>query len=135
MPRFKIIKGEGLNATIEKSNHAPTEFTIESVKKHVEAVKTTIKEMDAKIGLEKAMLSNIEKNHSAILKLSEKLRQACYLQMKSKMAILQAEEKLKALKGSMDEYNEELEEVKEQTGIDLIKMIEDEEAKKQEIKK
>jgi len=37
--KFKIIKGEGLKATIEKSEHEPTQFEVINVKNHCEAVK------------------------------------------------------------------------------------------------
>ena len=121
MPKYKIIKGKGIEATIEKSEHAPTEFEVKNVAEHVEAVNKTIKETEAKISLEKAIITNIGNQHPGVLAMNEQLRQACYLYMKSKLALVPAKEGLKQLNESMDEYKEELNELKEQTGIDIWK--------------
>ena len=117
--KFKIIKGEGLKATIEKSEHEPTQFEVINVKNHCEAVKKTIKELGAKIKLEEAMISNIERNHKELQNLDETLIQACYLLTKSKLAILPAQEKLDELNGSMKEYQKEIDLLEEQTGIKI----------------
>ena len=121
MPKYKIIKGEGLEATIEKTEHEPTEFEINTVMVHVEAVEKTIKELEAKISLEKAIIKNIEDQHPGVVALNEQLRQSCYLYMKSKLAIVPAKGQLDKLKKSMKEYKEELNELKDQTGIDIWK--------------
>lgn len=121
MPKYKIIKGESLEATIEKSEHKPTEFKVSDVVAHVEAVEKAIKELESKISLEEAIVKNIEKQHPAISKINEQLKQACYLSLKSKLAIVPAKDKLKQLKESMEEYKSELKELKDQTGIDIWK--------------
>ena len=121
MPKFKIIKGEGLEATIEKSEHKPTKFEVKNVVEHIGAVDKAIKETEAKIGLEKAIIANISKQHPQVLKINEQVRQACYLFMKSKLAIVPVQDQLDKLKDSMKEYEEELNELKDQTGIDIWK--------------
>jgi len=121
MPKFKIIKGEGLEATIEKSEHKPTEFEVSNVKDHIEAVEKSIVEITAKLGMEKATVTNIENNYPGVKVLEEETKQACYLMLKSKMEIVPLEDKLKQLKDSMEEYKEELKELKDQTGIDIWK--------------
>ena len=117
--KFKIIQGKGLEATIEKTEHKPTEFKVKDVKNHCDAVEKTIKELSAKIKLEEAMISNIERNHKELQNLDETLIQACYLLTKSKLAILPAQEKLDELRKSMKEYKEEIDLLEEQTGIKI----------------
>jgi len=63
------------------------------------------------------MIINIERNHKELQNLDETLIQACYLLTKSKLAILPAQEKLDELKGSMKEYEKEIDLLEEQTGI------------------
>lgn len=121
MPKYKIIKGKGLEATIEKSEHKPTSFEAKKVKEHLDAVEKTIKELTAKIGMEKATVVNIDNNYPEIKKLKEETKQACYLSLKSKMATLPLEDKLKELEESLKEYKKELKEIKDQTGIDIWK--------------
>ena len=119
MPKFKIIKGKGLEAIIEKTEHLPTTFSLDKVKEHINAVKKTIKETDAKISLEEAMVKNIERNHPGLDTLSEELKQACYLLLKSRLAILPAQAHVDELKKSLVEYNEELKEIEDQTGLKI----------------
>ena len=121
MPKYKIIKGDGLEAVIEKTEHEPTQFEAINVKNHLEAVEKTIEELEAKIKLEEAIITNIENNHPGIKVIDEELKQACYLSIKSKMAIIPAKQKLDELNKSMDEYKKELKEIKSQTGINIWK--------------
>jgi hypothetical protein len=118
MPKFKLISGEGIEATLEKSEHAPTQFEIKSVKSHYDAVTKAVTELEAQIRLEEAIMNNVANNHEIMI-LSDEIRQACYLYIKSKMAITGAQDKLDGLKQSLSEYDKELAEVKEQTGLDF----------------
>jgi uncharacterized coiled-coil DUF342 family protein len=122
MPKFKIIEGEGIDTVMEKSEHLPTQFNVKDVKTHLDAVNKAITELEAKIKLEEAIVGNIERNHPGILVLEEEIRQACYLYMKSKMAIVPAQEQLDGLKKSMEEYKEEIDSMAEQTGINIFEL-------------
>lgn len=94
--------------TIINRHNLTNEFTIESIEDHQESLKKSQKEIVSQIGLTKAVVANIAKNHAYIGKMSdEALAIAAYL-YENKKVLAQADAKLKEIKKTIKKYDETL---------------------------
>lgn len=120
MPKYKVISMEDDTIKIEKTDFK-VEFATKEVKEHYENLQKALKECEAKISLEEATQTNIINNHSEVKELKEEIKQACYLLIKSILDIQPFVQRSQQITKALKEYDEELEEIKKQTEIDILK--------------
>lgn len=118
MPTYKILEGEGLEATIEKTGFTTT-FTMKPVKEAIEKNKQTIRELDSMIKVEKAKMVNVENNHEIVKTIDplEAVAVAVWQRAKDKVSELEAQQA--EVQRFNDEFEPELKEIEEQTGITI----------------
>lgn len=81
-------------------------FTIEDLEGDMDRLDRMHKEADAQVGLSKAAIDNIERNHKMVAKMSdEQLATAAYL-YETKQVMAKAEKTLKDVKVARKQYNE-----------------------------
>lgn len=94
--------------TIISRSNLTNEFTIEALETHQESLKKSEKEIVAQMGLTKAVVENVTRNHPLVAKMSdEALATAAYLH-ENKQLLAQAEAKLKEVKKTIKKYDETL---------------------------
>jgi uncharacterized coiled-coil DUF342 family protein len=118
MPKYRITEGEHLDAVIEKSDYAFT-FNFGDVKAGYDYALKLKKEIDAKIRYEQAVQKNIEENHPGIVELSDELKQASFMYVKSKLQSEPLKEKLIEVEKAILDTEHDLADIKEQTGLEL----------------
>jgi len=104
-----VIQKSGLTA----------EFTLNDIKRDIEILKKMKIEMDAKVGIEAAILENISVNYPDAPKMEEKLRVAVFLYQKSFATKKMCEEKVAEIDKQLKEYAEETQEILNQTNLSL----------------
>lgn len=96
------------------------EFTMQELKDHEHRVHGIIKELEAKVAMEKAAMENVEHFHPeavALVKELEPLKQhALYVYLRSLANVLEIEPKLKEVQEAFDAHNEEVKDIISQTG-------------------
>lgn len=118
MPTYKL-KTEGETQILCKSNFEH-EFTVDSVKQHLDYLKKKKTELTAQKSLEEAKMENIKSFHPEVLELTTEKRNAVALYDKAETMAKVCEEGLKAVEVQYSEYEQELKDIKEQTGIEIV---------------
>jgi predicted RNase H-like nuclease (RuvC/YqgF family) len=120
MPQYKLLEGEGLESKVQKSEFT-VDFSLQDVKTSYEKIQQMIKELESKKKIEDASMKNVEGNHDIIGKLNDQEIVAVYLWQEAKNRSIICQEEIDKLNKHLENYDKELEEVKNQLGIDIWK--------------
>ena len=111
-----VIRKEGLTA----------DFTLNDIKRDIEQLKKMKTEMEAKSGIEDAILKNVATNYPEVPKMKEKLRVAVFLYQKSFATKKMCDDKVAEIDKQLEEYANETQEILNQTGLPLEEKITEE---------
>jgi len=89
-------------------------FTMRQVEEHETSLGKLLKELSAKKELEEAKMTNIERNHKFVLKLSEKNLFTAHMYQEAKAIVHVAKLKIKEVEEQVEEYRKEREEIYKQ---------------------
>jgi len=103
-------------STVEKQG-ITANFTVRDIEQDIASLGKMIKELTAKIGIEKAKLANIVRTDPEVEELTERQRHAAYLYQESYGFIIKADEKIDEMKEAITELEAEKIEITKQTGI------------------
>ena len=118
MATYKIKSQEEGKTIIEKTNFS-SEFRLEDVKAYIEKLKRTKQELEGQIKLEQAKIDNVVSFHPEVLDLAPEKKTAVVIIEKSKELKEVCEKKLEEIETAFKQYREDLNEVKEQTGLSV----------------
>lgn len=119
MPTYKIKTQEENNLVLSKSDFE-IDFTVESVKEHINYLIKKKKELTAQKGLESAKMENIKSFHTEVLELTPEKRNAIALYDKAEAMYQACEDGLTNVDKQFAEYAIELAEIEKQTGIKIV---------------
>ena len=119
MPTYKIKTQEENNLVLSKSDFE-IDFTVESVKEHINYLIKKKKELTAQKGLESAKMENIKSFHPEVLELTPEKRNAIALYDKAEAVYKACEDGLANVDKQFAEYAIELAEIEKQTGIKVV---------------
>jgi hypothetical protein len=116
---IKQVNDNPQESLIEKEGvwRGKVEFTVSGIKKDMEALKKRKLEVSAKIDLDKAQAKNVTNHYPDIEKMDKKTRIAVFLYEQATTEAEMLEKGLVGINNSLDECVKELEEIKNQTGI------------------
>ena len=103
---------------IEKSDFT-SEFRLEDVKAYIEKLKRSKQELEAQVSLEQAKIDNVKEYHAEVFDLPEEKKTAIVIVEKAKELKEVCEKKLEEIEVAFKQYREDLNEVKEQTGLSV----------------
>jgi phage-related protein len=118
---YKIIesKENPMESVIEKDN-ITVQFSLVSMTTQAEAVKKKLKELEAQLEVDKASMQNVENNHPETRNLTEKKIKEAHnivLHTEFKTAVETITKQIEEIKQAFVDYEAELKEIEEQTGI------------------
>ncbi|MCX6780105.1 MAG: hypothetical protein NT034_02915, partial [Candidatus Magasanikbacteria bacterium] len=82
--------------------------------------KKQIQAIEAELKLKKALIVNVETNHPEVKNIDEKTQLMCHTYYEANRYVKIAEDKLTEFKESQKELEEEVKEIKKQTGISKL---------------
>lgn len=118
MAKYQIKSQEEGKTMIEKSDFT-SEFRLEDVKAYIDKLKRTKQELEAQVKLEQAKIDNVKEFHAEVLDLPEEKKTAIVIVGRAKELKETCEKKLEEIEIAFKQYREDLNEVKEQTGLSV----------------
>ena len=118
MAKYQIKSQEEGKTMIEKSDFT-SEFRLEDVKAYIEKLKRSKQELEAQVSLEQAKIDNVKEYHAEVFDLPEEKKTAIVIVEKAKELKEVCEKKLEEIEVAFKQYREDLNEVKEQTGLSV----------------
>lgn len=129
--RYTVIQTEEdpLNCTILKEG-ITADFTIKEVRDNIIELEKKKTEIEAATKIEEAKIVNILRDMPEIEKIDENLMKVYYIYQKSKSFVAGAREKLAEIDDATAEMRADLQEITEQTGLNLDSVFTNVEIKK-----
>jgi len=121
MIKYKLIKKHEAPelSTLEKSG-MKVEINLADTLRNFEYNKKQIEAIEAELKLKKALIINIVTNYPDVVKIEDKMQIACHTYYETNRYVAIAEEKLIEFKEAQKELEEEINEIKKQTGISKL---------------
>jgi len=129
MFKYEVIEkndNDTLGSTVRKTGLVG-EFSLQAVYDHKLKVEQEIREKESKVELSKAVMANIENNHLDVKRIIDGIRKkgakaegifgTLFLWVKEDMERDQNQRMIDERKALIEEYDKELDEIHEQTGI------------------
>jgi len=120
--KIKDSKKNPLETVFKKSNFE-VELTLGEFKQAKEGYEKKVKEIESQIGLEKAKMVNVEKNHPHVLKMEKEPRVAVMVYTTAEMKVNEMETLLADMAKNYKLFEEEMEEIKKQIGLSIEEPI------------
>ncbi len=122
MAKFKVVDrkpADKLDYVIKKTGFA-VDFTLRDMQRDMDYNQRMKRELEGKLQIEKATMTNIERNHPFVLEFDDDKMAAIYLYFKSKCEVMAIESKLLDFEMAIKDGNREFGEIAKQTGLNLI---------------
>jgi hypothetical protein len=123
--KYRVVKPNEVPelAIIEKSNIS-VEIKLGDTLSNLEYNRKQMESLESEIKLKEALVKNVEVNHPKILKIDEKTQLICHTYYEANRFVTLGKEKLKEFKEAQKELQKEVDEIKAQTGLEKISVIE-----------
>jgi hypothetical protein len=122
MAKFKVVDrkpADKLDYVIKKTGFA-VDFTLRDMQRDMDYNKRMKAELEGKLQVEKATMTNIERNHPFVLEFEDEKMAAIYLYFKAKCEVSAVESKLLDFEMAIKDGNREIGEIAKQTGLNLV---------------
>jgi hypothetical protein len=95
------------------------EFTPRDIILEINQCEKTIREIEANVKIKSSVLKNIEKTHQLVSRMKREDLCACYLYYEALAFNKKAKPKLDEIKSQLERATKDLQNIKEQTGLDV----------------
>lgn len=122
-PIYKVISTHEVPelSKIEISN-ITTEITLAGTLQSLEYNKKQIEAIEAELKIKEALITNVVVNYPEVVNIDEKMQIACHTYYEASRYVAIAKEKLEEFKKAQADLEEEVEQIKIQTGIEKMSL-------------
>ena len=115
MIEYKVKEVDGEKIIVKTGDKV--EFSFRQIDMDIAYLEKNLKEIEGKLGIEKATMANVARTHPHIAEMSQEDLTAAYLYRGASGFVSVADEKIAEIKKQLDDYATEKEEIIKQTGI------------------